>query len=87
MWLTQIIFILDLILLTKKVHKIRLDLASGTIISQGNQYFFFIYYNISNRELTTKAGLSKNLCHQCPYDYDLKVHTFFPRCYDLSDSK
>eukprot|EP00347_Sterkiella_histriomuscorum_P013320 403365167 len=41
----------------------------------------------NNRELTTKAGLCKNLWQQCPYDYELKVEEFFPRCYDLSDQK
>ncbi|CDW84976.1 protein monoglycylase ttll8 [Stylonychia lemnae] len=41
----------------------------------------------NNREITTKAGLCKNLWQQCPYDYELQVSKFFPRCYDLSDQK
>lgn len=41
----------------------------------------------NNRELTTKAGLCKNLWSFCLLDYELQVQNFFPRCYDLSDQK
>jgi hypothetical protein len=40
-----------------------------------------------NRELTTKAGLCKNLWYNCSYESQLNVSEFFPRCYDISDAK
>ena len=40
-----------------------------------------------NRELTTKAGLCKNLWSLCPHESTLQVSHFFPRCYDLSDTR
>lgn len=39
----------------------------------------------NNSEITTKAGLTKNL-YGCTIP-DLKVDSFFPRCFDLSDIK
>ena len=40
-----------------------------------------------NREITTKAGLCKNLWNLCPYESQLQVSHLFPRCYDLSDAR
>jgi hypothetical protein len=47
------------------------------------------YYNhfSDNREITTKAGICKNLWTLCSHEASLGVGKFFPRCYDLSDHK
>ena len=49
---------------------------------RGNQWY---NHFPNNRELTTKAGLCKNLWTFCMLDYELQIQNFFPRCYDLSD--
>jgi hypothetical protein len=47
----------------------------------------FYNHHPSNREITTKAGLCKNLWQTCFDEHELKVSEFFPRCYDLADLK
>jgi len=66
---------------------LKYDIADkeGTVNKlQGKQWY---NHFPNNRELTTKAGLCKNLWHHCLLDYELKIDNFFPRCYDLSDQK
>ena len=41
----------------------------------------------NNRELTTKAGLCRNLWFNCFEEATYKISHIFPRCYDLSDMK
>lgn len=40
-----------------------------------------------NRELTTKAGLCRNLWFNSINEQEFPMQSVFPRCYDLSDSK
>lgn len=40
-----------------------------------------------NRELTTKAGLCKNLWFNCFEEQEHRISHIFPRCYDLSTDK
>ena len=40
-----------------------------------------------NRELTTKAGLCKNLWFNCFAEQEHRTSLVFPRCYDLSDGR
>lgn len=47
---------------------------------------FYNHYP-DNREITTKAGLCKNLWTNCSHETELRTSEFFPRCYDLADSK
>ena len=47
----------------------------------------FYNHHPSNRELTTKAGLCKNLWQGCFSEHEHRISQMFPRCYDLSDLK
>lgn len=48
----------------------------------------FYNHHPSNREITTKAGLCKNLWQGGGFDeHQHKISEFFPRCYDLADTK
>ena len=49
-------------------------------------YQFYNHF-ADNRELTTKAGLCKNLWTNSSDQSILQISSFFPRCYDLSDAK
>lgn len=63
---------------------IKFDVADIDVKVKPNQ----IYNHFpGNRELTTKAGLAKNLWFNCQYETQLKISEIFPRCYDLSDTK
>jgi hypothetical protein len=47
----------------------------------------FYNHHPANRELTTKAGLCKNLWQGCFGEHEHRISAMFPRCYDLSDLK
>ena len=70
----------------QSVH-IRFDIddleGAHTELNPKQMYNHFPY----NREITTKAGLCKNLVFNCFEEQELKISHIFPRCYDLSDSK
>jgi hypothetical protein len=47
----------------------------------------FYNHHPNNREITTKSGLCKNLWQGCFGEYEHRISSMFPRCYDLSDAK
>lgn len=65
---------------------VRFDISDFEGACQDLKAWQFYNHHPSNREITTKAGLCKNL--QSNFDeYQLQVSSFFPRCYDLADTK
>ena len=68
---------------TTKFH-VKFDVSDIDIKVNSNQLY---NHFPDNREITTKAGLCKNLWNLCPYESQLQVSHVFPRCFDLSDVK
>ena len=66
-----------------KFH-VKFDVLDENVKVNANQYY---NHFVDNRQLTTKAGLCRNLWTQCHYEHNLKISEIFPRCYDLSDEK
>ena len=60
------------------------DLEGSTLDLKPSQFY---NHHPSNREITTKAGLCKNLWQGCFDEHQLQISSFFPRCYDLADLK
>lgn len=59
-----------------------LDLEGSADDLKKNQFY---NHHPCNREFTTKAGLCKNLWQGCIHEYEHRISSIFPRCYDLSD--